>query len=445
MALSTTAGAEVQRPLATVVIGGIITSTFLTMVMLPLVYYYFEKGIKIPRRIKTVAVLLLLMFVPIASRAQQSPRVITLAEAESALIESNPALGALQLGVDQNALLGKPVPNLGTTEFGYQHGEINSSAIDYNVTLRQDFGKLTQGLTESKVYRSEAGLMASEKAITEYDLLTRLRIAWNRWQYLNDLAEINRIMTSRYENLVSVAEERFSAGESNSLEKVLLQTEAGNMLLRLRETEYQKEAVVTAIKNLLFTDEDIVPRDEEFDVVIIGSGDTSAGNIHTDYQQQIIERSKAAIALSRAELMPGFYAGYFNQQIDGITGFQGWEAGVSLPLWFVPATRKIKAGKIELQRKELEIAGMQRSRMDRISTLEQEQDMLMGKIKYYRENMIPGAEQVEQNIGALYASGDVGYIELVNNLGNAHSVREEYLNLLFTYNSNQFELEYLKK
>ena len=41
MALSTTAGAEVQRPLATVVIGGIITSTFLTLLVLPAVYPWF--------------------------------------------------------------------------------------------------------------------------------------------------------------------------------------------------------------------------------------------------------------------------------------------------------------------------------------------------------------------------------------------------------------------
>ena len=45
MALSTTAGAEVQKPLATVVIGGLITATLLTLIVLPILYYYFEKGI----------------------------------------------------------------------------------------------------------------------------------------------------------------------------------------------------------------------------------------------------------------------------------------------------------------------------------------------------------------------------------------------------------------
>ena len=43
MAISTSAGAEVQRPLATVVIGGLITSTLLTLVVLPTVYDWFVK------------------------------------------------------------------------------------------------------------------------------------------------------------------------------------------------------------------------------------------------------------------------------------------------------------------------------------------------------------------------------------------------------------------
>ena len=38
MALATSAGAEVQRPLATVVIGGLITSTLLTLLILPTLY-----------------------------------------------------------------------------------------------------------------------------------------------------------------------------------------------------------------------------------------------------------------------------------------------------------------------------------------------------------------------------------------------------------------------
>ena len=43
MAISTSAGAEVQQPLATVVIGGLITATILTLIVLPVLYTLFEK------------------------------------------------------------------------------------------------------------------------------------------------------------------------------------------------------------------------------------------------------------------------------------------------------------------------------------------------------------------------------------------------------------------
>ncbi|MBL8202672.1 MAG: efflux RND transporter permease subunit [Blastocatellia bacterium] len=43
MAIATSAGAEVQRPLATVVIGGLITSTILTLLILPMLYRWFER------------------------------------------------------------------------------------------------------------------------------------------------------------------------------------------------------------------------------------------------------------------------------------------------------------------------------------------------------------------------------------------------------------------
>ena len=46
MALSTSGGAEVQKPLATVVIGGLVSATLLTLIVLPILYLLVEKGIK---------------------------------------------------------------------------------------------------------------------------------------------------------------------------------------------------------------------------------------------------------------------------------------------------------------------------------------------------------------------------------------------------------------
>src|SRR5690606_26496166 len=62
MALSTSAGAEVQKPLATVVIGGLISATALTLFVLPLLYLVFMKNNKPPKnsKMKTITPVLLL-------------------------------------------------------------------------------------------------------------------------------------------------------------------------------------------------------------------------------------------------------------------------------------------------------------------------------------------------------------------------------------------------
>jgi cobalt-zinc-cadmium resistance protein CzcA len=44
MAVATGTGAEVQKPLATVVIGGLISATLLTLLVLPALYAYFSRG-----------------------------------------------------------------------------------------------------------------------------------------------------------------------------------------------------------------------------------------------------------------------------------------------------------------------------------------------------------------------------------------------------------------
>jgi cobalt-zinc-cadmium resistance protein CzcA len=50
MMLSTGVGAEVQRPLASVVIGGLVSSTMLTLIVLPILYSIFEEKFSIKAR-----------------------------------------------------------------------------------------------------------------------------------------------------------------------------------------------------------------------------------------------------------------------------------------------------------------------------------------------------------------------------------------------------------
>src|SRR5699024_6156731 len=72
MAVSTNVGAEVQRPLATVVIGGLVSATILTLVVLPVLYSIFEGNWRERRKLKMkkemVTVVLLLLGISVSAQ-----------------------------------------------------------------------------------------------------------------------------------------------------------------------------------------------------------------------------------------------------------------------------------------------------------------------------------------------------------------------------------------
>ncbi|MGB3016390.1 MAG: CusA/CzcA family heavy metal efflux RND transporter, partial [Ignavibacteria bacterium] len=99
MALSTGAGAEVQKPLATVVIGGLISATFLTLFVLPLIYLTFSRK-KLSGALASISVLIVLCFSGSSTYAQNLPESLTLDEVISLALIQNSELQAQQLNVD---------------------------------------------------------------------------------------------------------------------------------------------------------------------------------------------------------------------------------------------------------------------------------------------------------------------------------------------------------
>src|SRR5690606_28988078 len=73
MALSNGAGAEVQRPLATVVIGGLILATFLTLFVLPMLYNLFEKRSQLKATGKAGIALIGIIFASFSTTYGQKP------------------------------------------------------------------------------------------------------------------------------------------------------------------------------------------------------------------------------------------------------------------------------------------------------------------------------------------------------------------------------------
>ncbi|MEK7226437.1 MAG: efflux RND transporter permease subunit, partial [Bacteroidota bacterium] len=98
MALSSGAGAEVQKPLATVVIGGLITATLLTLVVLPALYILFSKK----RRVKIIptASVMILLLISSSSFSQTADKPLTLDEVIKIALQNNPQIKSATLAVE---------------------------------------------------------------------------------------------------------------------------------------------------------------------------------------------------------------------------------------------------------------------------------------------------------------------------------------------------------
>src|SRR5690606_31647891 len=100
MALSTSAGAEVQRPLATVVVGGLFTATLLTLIVLPVLYAIFDKAPEIKNgTMRTLSISILLLAFPALSQAQTVD--LTLEQAIATALENNAGIRSAALQVEK--------------------------------------------------------------------------------------------------------------------------------------------------------------------------------------------------------------------------------------------------------------------------------------------------------------------------------------------------------
>src|SRR5690606_24661890 len=128
MAVSVSSGAEVQRPLATVVIGGMITSTFLTLFVLPILYKWTEeRSMKVKLRAKPKAAFLVAGLCLSVSVAAQEPGNLSSSEtwnqnmaidqrqAVELALKNFPLLKNKKLEIKQKEALKKTAWDLGTT------------------------------------------------------------------------------------------------------------------------------------------------------------------------------------------------------------------------------------------------------------------------------------------------------------------------------------------
>ncbi|MFY9308654.1 MAG: CusA/CzcA family heavy metal efflux RND transporter [Bacteroidia bacterium] len=460
MALSHGAGAEVQKPLATVVIGGLITATFLTLFVLPLLYLLFYKAGKIRFGISKVVVVVIMLFSYSATNAQTAPKAITVEDAISAALKNNLSLQSQQLKVQSSNALKKSPFELPKTNLNFQLGQYNSINQDKAIQVSQNIPFPTYYSAKAGLYNAE--LKASEflQQATSNEIKAQVQSYFYQLQYLQNSKRYLQGLDSLYDNFVNASALRYKTGETNMLEKATAETKRGQIAQLLKQNATELAMAYATLKSLMNTTENIVIAENPnfLPITLSNSFDTSliANNpsVKFLYQQAVIaEKTKK---VETAALLPDFTVGYFNQSLigtqnidgnevyfDGSKRFQGINIGISIPITFFSSSARIKSLKYTQQSLMKEADNNKLELKTQMENAFQQYNQNLSQYNYYKSTALPNVDVIISTATVSYKSGDIGYIEYLQALQTATDVRLSYLQSVEQLNQSIININFL--
>ncbi|HSH50437.1 MAG TPA: efflux RND transporter permease subunit, partial [Bacteroidales bacterium] len=453
MAVSTSAGAEVQRPLATVVIGGLVTSTMLTMILLPILFYYFnsKNGVRNSFRIKKglSMILVFLMATGINSFAQddnQAVQKINIQQAVELALENNPMIKNAQLSVTSAQKQKQGVFNFQPTEFSYQRGQMNSVLIDQSFEINQNFGSLLTHFQSGKLVNENIKLSERELQLAQRNITVETKIAWYQWILLINQHKIKQKQVELYQEFVRIAQLKYKLGESNLLEQTMAETEYAstkNELLKLTE---QLIIAENKLKQIMHIDGNLLPENDSLLIYSLPAatnpGERFSSSILLDYYENLYRIENAKYNMERSRYFPQLSAGYFNQQIDQVDGFTGWSIGLSMPIWFLPQNANVQQAKIEAQKAQNNFDYQKFNLQKVIENLVLQLGQIQNDLLYYHESALKKAEILRRTARSKFEKEEINYMEFIQSIKTAQDINLGYLETLYRYNETAIKLEF---
>jgi len=465
MVISTSAGAEVQKPLATVVIGGLITATLLTLVVLPVFYVIFSsRKFRISpkwRHAKIIAVTLLLLIGSsiLNNTNAQLSKSINLQEAIQMALDSNLVVRSSAFSVDMQKALKGASWDIGKTIIDMQYGQFNSYTRDNSVTVSQSFAFPSVYINQNKLVNAK--VKSSEWQLKGSQLETATQVKQVYWQlaYLYSKQKLLSYQDSLFSGFLRAAELRAKSGETNRLEMITARSQSLEVKNQLRQVTIDIGIFNRKLQALLNTSMLLYPADtvlKRITYTPVPDSGANTQNPSLGYVQQQVEVTRTESKLERNRMMPDFSIGYFSQTIQGTQDvnsvprtfgagdrFTGLQAGIAIPLWFVPYTSKAKAARISESIARTNAEYYAKSLSDSYHAVLDEYSKYSGSVDYYEQQAIPEADLIIEQSTRSYKAGAMDYLDYALNLGRALDIKQNYLEALNNCNQTIINIEFI--
>lgn len=450
MAISSGAGAEVQKPLATVVIGGLITATLLTLIVLPLLYLLFNKPAKMSIAGMTKTLLLLICLgAATATRAQQGAPAsrITFQQAYEKALQNNLQVKGAELQLQKSEALGRTgftIPNTGIFAENEDLRPSDSRGIlKIGVSQTLDWPGLYKARRE--VFNEQRRSFEYNKQAKVLDLKRELSSAYYSLWYLQSRERLWIKLDSIYSTLSAASVLRARTGESAGLDSIAGIAKARETTVQLQLIAKDIEAQQETLKKLMNTDSPFMPENKHLEKMTVAD---TANNYEMhpllSLQAQNIAISAAELRVTKRSRMPDFQGRFFTQRLYGMNNpYSGFSVSVGIPLLGRGAYRhSVKASELEMAYQQSLLSYQQLAIGTSYRQLLKEVSKNGELLRYYESTGLQQADAIIKAAGLSYRAGEISFAELSQFLTQAIDIQRNYLDVLNQYNQSVIQFNY---
>ncbi len=441
MALSTSGGAEVQRPLATVVIGGLISATFLTLVVLPILYSWLATWKE--RKTKGTAILPLLLICFGTGTLQAQTKALSLEESIALALTNHPAVKTSQLQIKQAKSLQQLQYNLGTTDISYQGDGLfraNGNRV-HQLRIVQNIPNPATIHAQNTLQDQRVSQFILQKELTENTLALRIRQIYLNLQHRKEIEKLYTQLIDTYESYYQMAKVRVDIGEANAIELLTLESAINEYRLLFHQAKTEIFNLENQLAEFIGSSDKVTSKDS---LVIMGFDMTDSLNfVRIRMAQQNIALEKANTELLKAQMKPDFDFGYGIQNYYEGGWLHGFQLGTKIPLFNKQIKRRIQAQKLQV---DVAVANVEQEKLQ----ISQELQTVANQIVLYRAGIDFYLIQLKQlhpemeRISKLnYQAGEISYLELLNTLRLISDNNKNYWGQILAHNQAVVLYNYL--
>lgn len=445
MALSSSGGAEVQRPLATVVIGGLITATFLTLVVLPILYSWLASWQEQNKRIRGIGKgMLLLVFMLIVNLNQvEAQKSVSMKEAVEIALSNHPAMKAADAQVQQARVMEDLHYSLGSTQFNYQgDGLFRENGQQVNqVGIVQNIPNPANNKAIANLSKAKAQDFNLQRLLLEKELAMKVKQVYLELQQRKEMETLYRKLIRIYQSYSDIAKKRVEVGETNRIELLSLQTALNEQKLKYEQVILEISYLEQRLSNLLSINATVTTADTLV-AMTFTKGDT-INTLKWQLGNQKIQLEQANVKLLKAAKKPNFNLGYASQKYLEDGWLYGIQFGIEIPLFDKQAKKRIEAQEIQVEVAKHNLNSIQLQIREELLAVTNAIQLYAKGIDFYKNQLAVVNPEMERISNLNYMAGEISYLELLNTLTLLSTNHQNYLEQVVLYNKAVVQFQFL--